>query len=219
MTQIDVQHVSQPEVARALRQYTDFLTLFVEPTSPTQAAKAAGMAPNLAHHHVGKLADLGLLFEQRREGGKVFYQLSAKAFRFPSALLPPEDEQGNGTADLRDLSEGFLRAYERSWRTLQADEEDTYSFGAGQHRPRLEPPTQISAEAFPAHLEQLTLRLSPERYRRLARQLSALLHEAAAEGHSKGGQPCTLAVLAFQSETDLRGDQLSHHINSFLGAE
>ncbi|GAA5501247.1 hypothetical protein Dxin01_00979 [Deinococcus xinjiangensis] len=87
MTQIDVQHVSQPEVARALRQYTDFLTLFVEPTSPTQAAKAAGMAPNLAHHHVGKLADLGLLFEQRREGGKVFYTDCAPFHNIPQRAL------------------------------------------------------------------------------------------------------------------------------------
>lgn len=212
--------VDDANMARALRQDTDFLSLFAQPKSPTQVAKATGMAANLAHHHAKKLADLGLLFEQRREGRKVFYQLAALEFRVPSLLLPPDEEAGNGSGIIRKLSEGFMQAYERSWARMHADEEDVMRFGAGEQRPELDvPPHDVSDEAYPTHLDHLTLRLSPERYRALAHALSQLLTEAAAEDHSKEGQHCTLAVLAFEDGRTFTGDRLSRSMDSFLGGE
>lgn len=103
---------------------------------------------------------------------------------------------------------------------MHEGEEDVYGFGSGE-RPVLLPllPDSASLEAHPTHLDSLTLRLSPERYRRLARALSALLAEAHAEGHTTSGPHCTLAVLAFRAETETDGNQLSRSINSFLGAE
>lgn len=90
------------------------------------------MAANLAHHHARKLADLGLLFEQGREGGKVLYQLAALEFRAPSELLPPEDEAGNGSFNIKALSIGFLQAYERSWGSMNVGQEDIYGFGTAE---------------------------------------------------------------------------------------
>lgn len=191
--------VTDAAVARALRQHHGFLGHFLAPRSPSEVAPALGMAPNLVHHHARKLADLGLLFEARREGGRVHYQLAAREFRVPSDLLPPGDEEGNGTADLRELSQGFLRAYERSWSRMHAGEEDIFGFGDAGRPARPAPlPSGPSAEPCPTHLDALTLRLSPERYARLARAITDLLDEAAAEGIREGGYPCTVALLAFQ---------------------
>lgn len=220
MFQKQLQQVTRLEAARALRQHKDFLGLFVQPRSPTDIAGTVAMAPNLAHHHARKLTDLGLLFQQRREGRKVYYQLSALEFRVSSRLLPPQDDEGNGTATIRDLSRAFLQAYERSWNLMHDCEEDIYGFGTGTQEPPLPPPpTAKAAEPYPTHLDSLTLCLSPERYRHLARALSALLDEAAREGHSPDAPHCTLTVLTFRHEHLPGGQHLSRQVDSFLGAE
>ncbi|WP_104991747.1 winged helix-turn-helix domain-containing protein [Deinococcus sp. NW-56] len=225
MTQLQQEEVrvTDAAVARALRQGHGFLGHFLAPRSPSEVAPALGMAPNLVHHHARRLADLGLLFEARREGGKVYYQLAAREFRVPSDLLPPGDEEGNGTADLRELSRGFLRAYERSWSRMHAGEEDLFGFGDAGHPARPAPmPSGPAAEPCPTHLDALTLRLSPERYARLARAITALLDEAAADGVREGGYPCTVALLAFQGvlgeSVEERFQGVSRSTSSFLGA-
>lgn len=215
-TPADVQHLTDADTARALRQNVQFLGLFLDPHSPSEIATSAGMAANLAHHHTRKLAGLGLLLEVGRDGGKVFYQLAAREFRVPSDLLP----EGKGTGDIQTLSEGFSRAYERSWTLMHQGEEDVYGFGSGERPLSLpSPPESPSLESYPTHLDSLTLCLSSERYQRLARALSALLTEAHTEGHTPEGKHCTLAVLGFQSEPEMGGNHLSRNLNSFLGAD
>ena len=216
-TQLESQRVTDLAAARALRQSSAFLAHFTVPVSPSDVAPRSGMAANLAHHHARKLADLGLLFEVRREGGKVLYQLTAREFRVPCELLPPGDEAGNGTANMRELSAGFLQAYERSWRSLKAGEEDVYGFGSTRQPATLDQlPYPTSDEPYPTHADSLTLRLTPARYQKLARALSALLDQAQAEGVREEGAPCTLAVLAFQAAPSQPG-QLSRTQDSFLG--
>ncbi|GGO41101.1 winged helix-turn-helix domain-containing protein [Deinococcus humi] len=215
-TPADVQRLTDADTARALRQNVQFLSLFLEPHSPSEIAASAGMAANLAHHHTRKLAGLGLLLEVGRDGGKVFYQLAAREFRVPLDLLP----EGKGTVDIQGLSEGFSRAYERSWTLMHQGEEDVYGFGSGGHPvPLPSPPESPCLEAYPAHLDSLTLRLSSERYQRLVRALSALLTEAYTEGQTPEGKYCTLAVLGFQSEQETGRNHLSRNLNSFLGAD
>jgi hypothetical protein len=75
--QVETYVLTSADDARELRQNTGFLGHFFTPQSPTDVAQVISMAPNLAHHHAKKLAGRGLLFEQRREAGKVFYQLTA----------------------------------------------------------------------------------------------------------------------------------------------
>lgn len=216
-TQLESLRVTDEPAARALRQDTHLLGLFLSPPSPSDVAARAGMPANLAHHHARRLAGLGLLFEQRREAGRVYYQLRARTFRVASDLLPPQDPDGNGRGDLRDLTGGFLAAYERCWAFMRDGEDGVCSFGNDEHpAPTLEDATDPIPVPFPAHLDRLTLRLTPERYARLARDLSDVLTRAYAEGHSETGEPCTLAVLTF---TDPSADPrtLSRNLNSFLG--
>lgn len=220
MTQIQLerQRVNDLAAARALRQDSDFLAHFITPLSPSDVAPRLGMAANLAHHHARRLAESGLLFEARREGGKVYYQLAAREFRVPCELLPPEDEAGgNSTSSIRALSAEFLRAYERSWRSLKAGEEDVYGFGSTEQPAFLDQlPYPTSDEPYPTHADVLTLRLTPARYQKLARALSALLDEAQAEGVREEGTACTLAVLAYQAPPS-QPEQLSRNQDSFLG--
>ncbi|WP_019010459.1 winged helix-turn-helix domain-containing protein [Deinococcus aquatilis] len=219
----DQLRITDPRQARALRQQHHFLARFLTPHSPSDVAASLGMAANLAHHHARKLAELGLLVRLERQGGKVRYQLAAREFLMASSLLPPEDRQGNGTKDMQELSEAFLHAYERSWRSMQTDEDGNFSFGD-----HITPAPPISflqksaAEPYPTHLDALTLRLTPERYARLAHALSSLIAEAATEPLTDEGQACTLAVLAFEGipgemSGEMRG--ISRRLNSFLGAE
>jgi len=221
-TRPDQLRITDPKQAAALRQSSLFLARFLTPQSPSDVAASVGMAANLAHHHARKLAALGLLIRLDIQRGKVRYQLAAREFLVASSLLPPEDGQGNGTKDMQELSEGFLQAYERSWRSMQTDEDDIFSFG----NPLLPAPPisflqKSAAEPYPTHLDALTLRLTPERYARLAHALSSLIAEAAAEPLTDEGQACTLAVLAFEGmpgggEAEMKG--LSRSLNSFLGA-
>lgn len=134
--QPEAARVTDPGVARALRQNHAFLARFVSPRSPSEVAPELEMAANLAHHHARKLAELRLLREARREGGRVYDQLAAREFRVPSELLPPGDPGGSGTADLRELSAAFLHAYERSWSRRHAGEEDVFGFGDAEHPAR-----------------------------------------------------------------------------------
>lgn len=193
--------VSSEAAARALAQDHHVLPHFLTAQSPSEVAAKMGMAANLAHHHVRRLEGLGLLREVRRGGRKVYYQLTARAFRVPMEVLPPGDPDENGVHTINELSRAFLEANARSWSYAGAGQEGAlYSF-TDDVPDRAGQPVQSggSAETHPAHLDTLTLKLTPERYRRLALALSRLLTGAASEGRSSSGEVCTLAVLGFQN--------------------
>lgn len=180
------------------------------------------MASNLAHHHAKKLVERGLLFEQRREAGKVFYQLTARTFKIPWSVLPPTDEFGGTYTSLKDLDRNFRQAYERSWRLAGNNEELTVGFADHlENRPQ---PSQLSSpaiEGIPAHFDSLTLRLAPERYQRLIREITQLLTEAGCEGPKDQGQVCTVALFGYQGPLDCPEDvttaSVSRYTSSFLG--
>ena len=185
--------------ARALAQSHSFLGHFLTPRSPSEVAAGLGMAANLAHHHARKLEALGLLREQRREAGKVYYQLTARQFRGAKELLPPGDPDENAVRTLRELSAEFLNANARSWSYSSGEDEGTvYGFESAPHEVELPRTSGGTDEPQPTHLDALTLRLTPERYRKLALALSALLSEAYTQGQSDSGEVCTLAVLGFR---------------------
>ena len=191
--------ITDEAAARALAQDHRFLGHFLTPQSPSEVAAGLGMAANLAHHHVRRLEALGLLEPQRRGGGKVFYQLTAQQFRVPVEVLPPGDPDENAVRTLREVSAGFLKANARSWSyATKKDEGAVYGFEAVLEQAANPVQSDGSGEPHPAHLDTLTLKLTPERYRRLVLALSKLLSDAAREGKSNSGEVCTLAILAFR---------------------
>jgi hypothetical protein len=209
--------VTNQAAARALAQDHHFLPHFLTPQSPSDVAIRVGMAANLAHHHARKMEALGLLREVRREHRKVYYQLAARAFRVPMDVLPPGDPDENGVHTMNELSRAFLAANARSWSYAGAGEQGAlYGF---EDMPDLAgKPVRGGGteEAHPAHLDSLTMKLTPERYRRLALALSELLTQAVHDSKDSSGEYCTLAVLAFR---DARNDGvvgLSRGTSTFL---
>ena len=209
--------ITEEAAARALAQDHRFLGHFLTPQSPSEVAAGLGMAANLAHHHVRRLEALGLLEEQRREGRKVYYQLKAKQFRVPLDLLPPGDPDENAVTTLREVSAEFLKANARSWSYSSGEQKGTvYGFEAMPDLAGTPARSGNTEESHPAHLDTLTLKLTPERYRKLALALSQLLSETEREGREASGEVCTVAVLAFRDTQNGRADGLARGTSTFL---
>lgn len=209
--------LSDVKAARALAQQHSFLGNFLEPSSPSEVAQRVGLRATLAHHHARRLMRLGLLQEQRREAGRVYYQLSARRFRVPISLLPPGDPDETAVHTLSELSAAFLNANARSWSYAKSgQEEGVYGFETQTDRAGRPTRNDGTEEAQPAYLDGLTLRLSPERYSVLASALSHLLTEAAREGASASGEICTLAVLGFRNERWAKLEGVGRTTSTFL---
>lgn len=218
--ELTIQHQAQ---ARALAQHHDLLLHFTAPRSPSAVAARLKRPANTVHHHVRRLTELELLREERRAGGRVYYVLTARQYRVPLTLLPPGDPDENAVRALEAVEQGFLSANARSWQTLgTADEDTVYGFTERGElpclRPVRRPAPERSADPQPAHLDALTLRLTPGRYARLALALSELLTQAMLEGRSDSGEVCTLAVVGF-ARPDALPDSTARSTSTFLSAD
>ena len=192
--QKDIITVTDIEAARALRG-VGFLPQFLEPASPSDVAKQAKVAANLVHHHAKRCLELGLLFEAKREGGKVFYQTAARNFKVPRGLLEPDETLG---FTLRQLSSAFMKEFEKSVRLYTKADYEYEVFGYEDYQPEVKPETSDrgSDEPRPAHFQAVTVRLSPSSYRELIVKLSKLINEAKAETENTAA--CTVGLMAFE---------------------
>jgi hypothetical protein len=214
--QKDLLTVTDVEAARALRG-VGFLPQFLEPASPSDVAKQAKVAANLVHHHAKRCLELGLLFEAKREGGKVFYQMTARNFKVPRGLLENEDKIG---VTVRNLSSAFMQAYEKSDRLTNAEDYEFDLYGYSDPIPQFQDETKAkigSGEGRPAHFQAVTVRLSPSRYQELVRKIAILLNETKPEPNE--GAACTIGLMAFEGLIPDEFGQFeteSRFINSFM---
>ena len=199
--------LTNPEAARALRD-NDLLAQFLEPKSPSEIAKETGQPANLVHHHAKRFLELGLLFEVRREAGKVFYQLTARQFKFDHHLLGNE----TNNTDLNELTTAFLKSYERS-SSLEGREPD---YSIHSFHDRSEMPSEghqallmrnwetskprENLEPHPTHFGFRTFALSAAKYQELVRKITLLMIECEDEPSSSDGL-CTFALFGFHGAT------------------
>ncbi len=210
--------ITNPEAARALRD-TPMLAQFLEPKSPSEVAKKIGQPANLVHHHAKRGLELGLLLEDRREGGRVYYQLAARAFKYDRFLLTPDESEGS---QMRDLMDAFLNAYTRSDHIAGNQDPDYATHGFAhpldppeKKRPRnYDPGEPETPEVHPAHYSARTFKLGAARYRALVQEIARLIIEAQEDDASDAGL-CTFALLAFDGETQ-ESQGGSQTINSFV---
>ena len=204
--------IENPEAINALRE-TTYMGLFLEPSSPSEAAKVVGISANLMHHHAKRFLELGLLFEVKREAGKVFYQLAAKNFKIPWELIPSDDLIGK---PLQDLSNAFTKAFERSNR-LTSDSPAFQMIGFAEPAAEdVQTKNQLDnmLEARPAHYQMRSVQLNASSYRALVHQISVLISEIEME-HSSDTAQCTISLLAFEGSVfDVPTD--SHVVQSYL---
>jgi DNA-binding transcriptional ArsR family regulator len=193
--QKDQIRISNPEAAKTLRD-SPVLHHFLEPASPSEVAKKVGMPANLVHHHAKRALELGILFEAKKQGRKIFYQLAAKNFTHRRDLLTLEQTKG---AELQQLSQAFLEAY------LHCETDATNAANPDYHMvgfadPAPNPPStapQDPMHQHPAHFHVRTLMLGVAQYQKLLQTLHGLLEEAEFD---QTAQPCTIAVLGFTGE-------------------
>ena len=192
--------LSAPDAARALMNVT-FLRHFLDPASPSAVARSLGMPANLAHHHARQALRAGVLFEARRDQGKVLYQLAARQFRTPGEL---DAALGSGQRVFHRmvtrLTTAFLQAYDRSEAAVQR-REGRWSITAfitlESERPPV-PTDSHSDEARPAFFVQRTVSLTPDAYRRLLSRIDTLIQEEQAHQGESGAAVCTVAALGFE---------------------
>lgn len=212
--QLDEMVVTRRDQARALRD-TGFLGRFLEPASPSDVARSLCMPANLAHHHVKRLAALGLLVWVKRERGKVYYQLAAKTFKHHRSLLFVGDQDEQTAVTLETLRERFLAEYAVCDRIEGGHNPNWHVFSFVRETlsepPRIDPPT-ATPPSRPAHLQVRALNLSPRRYRELVEQIAALISTAVADEDS---QSCTLAFLAMDGPL-MTGSTDSHYLSTFV---
>jgi hypothetical protein len=192
--QQDQVEVLTTEAAKALRDIP-VLPHFLEPASPSDVAKSVNMPANLVHHHAKRALELGLLFEAKRENGKVYYQLTGRSFKHDWDLLDLEETKRD---DMQILSDAFVKAYSRSKHIMNnRDPQYTfYGFDNEYKKPFPEEVTTENSSARLAHLFSKTVSLSPKSYTRLVQRLSQLLLETDMDKDSSAA-PCTFTLLAF----------------------
>ncbi len=212
--QKDRMRLTNPEAVRTIRD-TPVLHRFLDERNPSDLAKEIGMPANLVHHHVKRGVELGLLTETKREGKRIYYQLTAKEFTHGRDVL----EYGEKiSAALNLLSSGFLPAYAASEALyLGADDPDYHAIGFVD--PESLPPKpkrleKAEVQAYPAHFQARTIRLSPAQYQRLLRELSETINDAAPE-LNHDAKPCTLTLIGYQGELR-EGHDNAEEIASFL---
>ena len=204
--------LTDPEAVRALYA-TPITPHFLEPQSPSRVAKILKMPANLVHHHAKRLLEFGVLFEAKREGRRVYYQLAARTFKYPRGLLPIGESEAE---TMQKLTGAFLRAHERSDRLNVSEDPD---FGYCSFADRSLTPTRkhdmTPAEPRPAHYQTCVLKLSGPSYQKFVGRIAQLLAELEAE-QGPDAKPCSFAFLAFDGPI-LEGDTGdSRQISSFM---
>jgi hypothetical protein len=214
--QKDTIHLTNPEAAQTLRSSAILQFFFLAPISPSDVAKQAGVAANLAHHHAKKALELGLLLETKRENGKVYYQLAAKEFTYAKDLLPFEQKEPE---DIRLITNAFLEAYQKSEAFHNGVE--TYHLTHGfvteeTPQPSIKSKHNESLEKHPAHFQSRTFNLGAKRYQQLINDISKLVKEAEAEKTIEASS-CSLVFIGFDGQWRENQNQSDFYvINSFV---
>ena len=205
--------IDDPAAARSLMNVA-FLSRFLEPASPSDVARRLGMPANLAHHHARRALKAGVLFEARRDQGKVLYQLSARQFKVPGEL-----REGVGAGErvfhrlVTWLTTAFLRAFDRSESAAQGREGrwSVVTFTATDDTRPVAPVNPHSDESRPAFFVQRTFSMTPAGYRRLLSRIQLLIEEEHAHPGDPRAAVCTVAALGFEGLVyqELSEDSLS----------
>ncbi len=206
--------LTNPEAARTLRD-TPVLHQFLYERNSSDVAKQLGMPANLVHHHVKRGLELGLLFETKREGKRIYYQLVAKEFTHSKNLLEYQEAIAGA---LNLLSAAFLPAYEASEaQCAEANDPDYHTIGFVEPSSLPPKPKRLEKNAvqtYPAHFQARTVYLTSAQYKRLLREMNQIINDINPQltGDVK---PCTLTLIGFQGELRAGHDN-AEDIKSFL---
>ena len=205
--------LTNPEAARTLRD-SPVLHQFVNERNSSDVAKEMQMPANLVHHHVKRGVELGLLRETKREGKRIYYQLTAKEFTHSRNLLEPDEKLSRL---MGSLTQSLLRAhgdYERA--AEDGDDPDYAVMGFTDIGISGLPLKAREISGFPAHVQMRTLHLTAADYQRLMRQVANLINSATYDSRGNA-KACTIALIGFEGPLRMGLDNLQE-TSSFLDA-
>ena len=206
--------LTNPEAARTLRD-SPVLGRFVDEQNSSDIAKELATPANLVHHHVKRGVELGLLAETKREGKRIYYQLTAKEFTHSRNLLEYQERM---TSALNLLSSAFLPAHEASEAQCASANDPDYAT-IGFVEPSSLPPKpkrfeENIVQMYPAHFQARTVYLTSAQYKRLLREMNQIIN--AIDPQLTGDvKPCTLTLIGFQGELRAGHDN-AEDISAFL---
>jgi len=206
--------LTNPEAARTLRD-TPVLHQFINECNSSDIAKELKMPANLVHHHVKRGVELGLLTETRREGKRIYYQLTAKEFTHSRNLLEYQEAIAGA---LNLLSSAFLPAYEASEaQCASANDPDYHAIGFVEPSSLPPKPKRLEHNAvqmYPAHFQARTVYLTSTQYKRLLREMNQIINDIDPE-FTGDVKACMLTLIGFQGELRAGHDN-AEDIKSFL---
>jgi hypothetical protein len=188
--------LTNPEAARTLRD-TPVLHHFVHERNASDVATELEMPANLVHHHVKRGVELGILEETKREGKRIYYQFTAKEYRYGRDLLGMDERI---TTSMNALSSSFLEAYTAfESHSVEANDPDFHALGFVDPEslsPLPERPKDQDMPPYPPHFQALTVRLTPAQYLEIMHTLSAMVKDAERQ-RTNDAVPCTIALLGY----------------------
>ena len=198
--------VKTPAQAGALLDFTygaRLLEKFMEPSTPSRAARALAEPANRVAYHVRKLTDAGLLRVAGRQGKRVLYQAVAQTFLVPHALVRLDEPLTLIEPVMREITTAYAHAI-LGWQARRAEDgpegdgsQLTVHLNAGQQddqdQERAGPPEGPYAPA----MRLRSVCLTPEQYRRAQAALDRILTDLSTENDTDGAKKCTFVVMGF----------------------
>jgi DNA-binding transcriptional ArsR family regulator len=210
--------LTNPEAVRTLRD-TPVLRYFVHERNASDVATELEMPANLVHHHVKRALELGLMVETKREGKRIYYQLTAKEYRYGRDLLGMDERI---TSSVNAVSSSFLEAYTAfEAHSVEANDPDFHAFGFVEPEslppppPLPERPKDQDMPPYPPHFQVLTVRLTPAQYLETMHTLTRMVKRAESQ-RTNDASPCTVALLGYGG-TLRNGSDNGEDISSWIG--
>ena len=209
--------ITNVKQVKALQSH-NLLKFFLEPTSPSEVAKALNQPANRIHYYVKRYLSLGLLEHVNRIYGKDLYQLKAKTFKYPRSLLPATSPNSTTKRYLDQLVTRFEEAFIRSELQHGSEEDDWVVFNFDSVREEqddsVDSGNKIQEEMRPPFVQLKTVKMSPEQYKRFVLNVSRQIDELG-PAEVGSGKPCTVSFVAFEGEFDDDVSQGEFIVSSF----
>ena len=198
--------VSTPAQAEALLDFTygaRLLEQFIEPSIPSQAARALAEPANRVTYHVRKLTDVGLLRVAGRQGKRVLYQVTARTFHVPRAFIRLDEPLTLIEPAMREITSSYARAImewqlRRDALTSDADGAPlTVHLSGSKHDDQGEHHVDMAARSHAPAMRIRTVRVTSERYRQAQVALDRILSDLSTDDDASGATKSTFIVMTF----------------------
>jgi hypothetical protein len=196
--------VRTPAQAEALLDFAygaRLLEQFMHPRTPSQAARALAEPANRIAYHVRKLADAGLLHVAGQQGKRVLYQVIARTFYVPRALVRLDEPLTLIEPIMREITDAYAHAileWEARRDTPAGDGSQlTVHLGGNEEEDHGQQRAEKSEGPHPPAMRLRTVHLTPEQYQQAQAALDRILTDLTADPDTSSKKKSTFVVMSF----------------------